>query len=392
MLTNSKKISTDNVIYSLVFIAIVIFGYWLYTKLEYHTIEKDQGYQGEAKFNDYLAAEFYLLSMGQNAKKIKLFTDKQVELNNNDTLFIPSTRIAFDARRSAEIINWVKTGGHLIITGRVETEDNVSQRDHILESIGLYIKRQSLSESSTQNETPVNVVTIGDDFLTVDFDDYLVISRTAQFESEVVWSIEDEDRIHGLQIVLGKGRVTLLSEMRSFKNEYISSYDHAAFLFFLSGTQLNKGEPGIFYYSLFEDQISLLEWLWINAHLFMLSFITFLIFILWMLVPRFGPLINVQLPNRRQFLDHLTASGNYHWRQSDYSRLLMDVRKQLSHSIKIKYPEWTVLNKRDQLVHLADISQIEVPIIENALFNTDIQKVDDFIVKIKVLEKLRKSL
>jgi len=390
--TKNKGISTDNVVYGLVFIAIVIIGYWLYTKLEYHMIEKDQGYQGEAQFNDYLAAEFYLLSMGQDAKKIKLFTDKQVQLNVNDTLFIPSVRLAFDARRSEKIINWVRSGGHLIITGRVETENNVSQRDHILESIGLYVKRQSLAEDSTQSETPVNVVTVSDDFLRVDFDDYLVISKTAQFDSDIVWSIEDEDRTHGLQIVLGDGRLTLLSDMRSFKNEYINGYDHAAFLFFLSGTQLDKSEPGNFYYSLFEDQISLLQWLWENAHLFMLSFIVFLIFMLWMLVPRFGPLINVQPPIRRQFLDHLSAAGNYHWRQGDYSRLIMDVRKQLSHCVKIKYPEWTGLSKQDQIIHLVDISQIDISRIEDALFDTDIQKVDDFIIKIKVLEKLRKSL
>lgn len=392
MTGKNTKIITDNMIYGLVIVAFVFLGYWFYTKLEYHTVEKDQGYQGEAQVNDYLAAEFYLLSMGQRASKIKLFTDKQVALNANDTLFIPSTRIAFDARRSAEIMDWVKSGGHLIITGRVETENDVSQRDHILESIGLYIKRQSLNEISTQNETPVDIVTMNDDFLSVDFDDYLVIAKTAQFKSEVVWSIEDEDRTHGLQIVQGKGRITLLSEMRSFKNEYISGYDHAAFLFFLSGTQLNKSKQGVFYYSLYEDQMSLLQWLWINARLFMLSFITFLVFVLWVLIPRFGPLIDVQLPNRRQFLDHLTASGNYHWRQGDYTRLINDVRKQLSHLIKIKYPEWSVLSRQDQLVHLADISKLELPIIENALFNTEIQKVDDFIIKIKVLEKLRKSL
>ncbi len=384
--------SSSNIVYFIVFIIVCIAGYLLYINLEYHTVEKDRGFQGEALTNKYLAAEFYLLRMGQNTKKIKMFTDKQANLNFNDTLLIPSARLAFDSRRSKDVIDWVKKGGHLIITGRVAAENKASQRDHILDDLGLSIERKVLSEYSTQGDNPVSVSTIGEEFLWVDFDDYLVISKTAAFNSEIIWSIDDDDRTHGMQIKLGNGYLTLLSDMRLFKSDYIVKYDHAAFLFLLSGTQLAKGESGVLYYSLFENQLSLFQWLWENSRLLVMSFIMFLIVGLWMLVPRFGPLINETPPIRRQFLEHLKASGNYHWRQGNYIRLLTDVRKQLSQQVKKKYPEWSSLNRQDQIMHFSDISQLESAVIERALFDTDVQQENDFIKKIKILEKLRKSL
>ncbi|MCW9047880.1 MAG: hypothetical protein OQK46_07350, partial [Gammaproteobacteria bacterium] len=186
--------------------------------------------------------------------------------------------------------------------------------------------------------------------------------------------------------------ITILSDMRMFRNDYIASYDHAAFLFSLASDQLEVSESAVFYYSLIENKISLYQWLWENAKPLMLSVMLLIMTILWMLIPRFGPLINIHQPVRRQFLDHLQASGNYHWRKRHYTRLLTEVRKQLSHKVKLKYPEWSGLSKHDQIVHFVEISEIEEMAIENALFDNDVEQVNDFIKKVKILEKLRKSI
>jgi len=393
MQLTGNKSHSNYITFGVLVLLITGLAAWLYSVLEYRMVKEDKGYQGEAVTNPYLAAEFFLRRMGQKAEEIKLFTDNKTQLSAYDTLLIPSVRLAFDSRRSDELLQWVDQGGHLIITAQVDAESKISSRDHILEKLGLFIERQALNEDSLQLEAPVNIAIVDeDDFWQADFDDYLVISTTSEFNSEIIWSIDDEDRTHALQIKRGNGRLTLLSDMRLFRNSYIDAYDHAAFLFSLANDQLLSGDAGVFYYSLFDDQMSLWQWLWENASTFMLSLLLLVIIILWMLIPRFGPLINVHQPVRRQFLDHLAASGNYHWRQGHYYRLLTEVRKQLSHRVKLKYPEWSNLSKQDQVSHFAEISQLESLAIEKALFDTRIEQVNDFINKIKILEKLRKSL
>ncbi len=364
---------------------------WAYAKLDYHFEEVDKGYEGEARSNPYLAAEFFLRQMGQPAEQIKLFSAEPGLLNSDDTLLIPGVRLAFDSRRSAKILDWVEQGGHLIMTAKPQYEDDSANRDHILDKLAIVIKNESYDEALQKD--PVNLdIEDEDDFWQVDFDDSLVIEFTPEFNQQIIWSISDEDRMHGVQIKLGNGRLTLLSEMRMFRNDYIDKYDHAAFLFSLSNDQLISSDTGVFYYSLFEAQGSLLLWLWKNAQALLISLIIFGVVVLWMLIPRFGPLINVQQPVRRQFMDHLSASGNYHWRQKHYVYLLSEVRKQLSMRVKIKHPEWVNLSKQSQISHFAELSHLQAVAIESALFDNDIKKINDFVNTIKLLEKMRKSL
>jgi len=390
----SVKNNSSGLVMKLVLVLVVcalVTG--LYLQLDYRIVKEDKGYQGEAKTNPYLAAEFFLRRMGQKTKKVILFSDKQIDLGESDTLLIPSSRTAFDSRRSVTMLEWVKQGGHLIITGQSEIENKSTHADYILDTLGLTIQYSSLDEASTQEEEPVNVAIPDEDyFWQIDFDDYLNIKRTSEFNAQTMWIIEDEDRIHGLQLKLGKGRVSVLSDMRFFKNDYIDGYDHAAFLFSLTNDQLASGGENIFYYSAYERQMSLLNWLWENAQALMLSLILSGVIVLWILVPRFGPLINIQQPIRRQFLDHLAASGNYHWRQGNYAHLLHEVRKQLSHRVKHAYPEWSGMSRQDQLAHFSQLSGLEQSAIEKALFDTNIERINDFVSKIKILEKLRKSL
>ncbi|VAW63316.1 hypothetical protein MNBD_GAMMA08-962 [hydrothermal vent metagenome] len=392
MIVNQQK-KSNLLMYIILGLAFVMVAVWLYMNIESYTTTEDRGYQGEARINAFLAAEFFLRKMGQSTKKIKLFSEDQAQLKYNDTLFVPEIRVAFDRLRSKKIMQWVKQGGHLIVTGNARFKNEKNARDFILDEVGLYVERYVLSEDESLPDEPVDIAIEDEDyFWQANFYDYWLISKTENFNAYILWTIEDEGRTHGMQIEVGKGRLTLLSDIDVFRNDNIARYDHAAFLFSLTNDQLKYDKSGVFYYSLFEDQISIFHWLWKHAQPFMLSLMVLGIVILWMSVPRFGPLININQPIRRQFLNHLKASGNYYWRQGYYSYLLMSVRKQLSHAVKVKYPEWSNLNKQEQVKHFSEISQFEVAIIENALFDNEVNQVNDFINKIKILEELRKSI
>ncbi len=372
--------------------------WWGYSNIEYRIEEEDKGYQGEALTNHYLAAEYFLLSMGQQTEKISLFTVQQKDLQINDTLFIPGTRVSLNMQRSIDLLHWVEKGGHLIISGKPTIEGDFQSHDNILDVLGLGIEWKINEDESLEEDLPLDLeVVTENDFWQVDFVDYQVVyfknnAVKDDFNYEIIWMIENENKIHGLQMKYGEGHLTLLSDTKMFRNKFIDHYEHAAFLFSLSNVQAEFDNPGVFYYSLYEGKQSLYRWLMDNAWPFMISALVFMVAVLWMLIPRFGPLINVDRAENRRFFDHLNASGNYHWRQGNYLLLLNHVRKHLSAQAQIKYPEWINLSKHDQLNHFSDLTQLDIAVIESALFDTEVDHASDFVKKVKILEKLRKNL
>ncbi len=417
MSKSNGLITANKTILLLMFFLLAGLLFWAYSQIETSIKEVDKGYQGEAVTNNYLAAEYFLRRMGQSAEKISLFIEANKPLGVNDTLLVPSNRIAIDRGHSEELVEWVMGGGHLIITGAAQA-DTQGSRDYILDDLGISVRRAEFDEDEdgegegegegedSFDGLPVNIDTLDEDnFWQVNFDRYKELVLPGDFTTdltagvvapeityETVWSIVDNDRVYAVQLKLGQGHLTVLTDMLMFQNYNIEQYDHAAFLYSLTNVQAGFSEPGIFYYSLYEEQISLIQWLWDNAWTLVVSLLVAIISGLWMIIPRFGPVIHITEPIRRRFLDHLAASGNYHWRQGNYSHLLNEVRKQLSNHALLKYPEWSSLSRNDQLHHFADLSQLESTAIENALFDTNVEHVNDFVNKIKILEKLRKSL
>lgn len=395
---NNTRENSNTYSYVLLAIAFAVLAWWSYSHLEYRFEEVDKGYQGEARTNSLLAAEYFLLRMGQPAEKINLFAPDQKSLQEDDTLLVSSNRISFDQRRSSQLLDWVKQGGHLIITGKNYSRDDYISRDHILDALGLFIEWKISKDKPFEDDLPIDIDVLDDEnFWQVNFVDYLVISlrddkQWSELDSEIIWKIEDQDRVHGLQLRVGQGRLTVLSDLRMFHNDYIDHYDHAAFLYALSQHSADASGTGVFYYSLYEDHVSLYQWLWQYASPLMISLILLVIIVLWMIIPRFGPIIHVQQPVRQRFQEHLSAAGNYHWRQGHYSYLLGEVRRQLSQQLKLKHPEWQAVSRQDQLAHLAELSGLESPLIESALFDSTVERANDFINKIKILEKLRKCL
>jgi len=109
---------------------------WLYINLDYQTIEKDLGYQDEALTNDYLAAEYFLRSMGNKSEEIELFKPNNRPLTKYDTLLITTHRQAFDVNRSKKLLDWVELGGHLIISAQISGGAKIKFRDHVLDKLG----------------------------------------------------------------------------------------------------------------------------------------------------------------------------------------------------------------------------------------------------------------
>jgi len=381
--------------YLLVLMAVLIVaaaGVWLYFNIESHIVETDEGYSGEARTNKFLSAEYFLRKMGLKVKKIELLQPDKFHLNNNDTLFITSTRKNFDRRRSKQLMEWVRNGGNLIVTAQASESGKVKFKDFLLADLGLAVEI-SVSEDGGEIKNTILDVDIDDEnFWQVDFNDSYSIVITNEFNSDVIWRLEDEINVHGLKIKMGQGSLTLLSDVLYFTNDFIDQYDHAAFLFLLANHKNGGVQEGSFYYSLSEDNPMLLSWLWMKAPYFLISIMLLITLVLWMKIPRFGPVINVMPPVRRQFIEHLYAAGRYQWQSKFHHQLLMDVRQQLNQRVRIKFTEWEKMAKNKQIKYFSELTGLNSQVIEKALFDSNITKENDFVLNIRILEKLRKSL
>ena len=380
---------TNGIRYSLVAILIVLAGFWLFTHLEEYTEMESQGYQGEAKTNFLLAADYFLRRMGRRPEKFNPYSNEQDLPDTKDTLLITGQRISLDSRRSQILLGWVEDGGHLIISAKTYSEFDTRIRDHILDPLGVSIN-WLVEDDTFEDEKPVDVALPHDnDFRLVDFARYQVIDIEKPSETAFNWIISAGANIHGIQLQHGTGRLTVLTDMRMFRNEYIDLYDHAAFLLLLASEQ---GADSDFYYSLYEDKLSLLAWLWENANLLLVSLLLTMLIILWKIIPRFGPIINITQPVHARFVDHLVAAGNFNWRQGYYGNLLFETRSALLRKIQRKHPEINSRSKQEQLKYFAERSGVAGAELESALFDMQIDKADEFIQKIKILEILRKKL
>lgn len=368
-------------------VLLLSLGYWLSLHVEEYTETIDRGFEGEAKTNYLLAAEHFLKKMGQVTEATDLSHQSIAQLKQADVLLIMGHRLSLDNKRSAMLMDWVSAGGHLIITAKSYYGDSRKVRDHILDPLGIS-GRYNYDNDSIEDDVPIDIEFM-DDFWQVGFSKAQVIDIEDALMNDLAWTIETEYGVHGLQLVRDQGRITVLADLSVFNNLFIGRYDHAAFLWYLSNTDPSTDR---FYYSLFEQQISLLNWLWLNARYFMLAILMTLLVVIAMSLPRFGPVVHIKAVKRRPFTDHLRAAGNFFWRQGQYTTLLNESRLALNQTIQRKYPEWIATAKPVLLQRLSELSRIREQDLEKALYQGQVDHKDDFLNRIKIIEQLRKTL
>lgn len=368
-------------------VLLISLGYWLSLHVEEYTETINRGFEGEAKINHLLAADHFLQRMGQVTEKTDLSHQAIAQLTADDVLLIMGHRMSLDNKRSAMLMDWVSAGGHLIITAKLYYGEGRKVRDHILDPLGVS-GRYNYENNSIEDNVPVDIEFM-DDFWQVGFRKAQVLDIDNTLINDLVWTIETDYGVHGLQLIRDKGRITVLADLSVFNNQFIGHYDHAALLWYLSTAGQSTDS---FYYSLFEQKISLFNWLWLNARYLMLAALMALMVIIAMLLPRFGPVVHVKVAKRRPFTDHLRAAGNFFWRQGQYTTLLNESRLALNQTIQRKYPEWIATAKPVLVQRLSELSHIPEQDLDKALYQGQVDHKEDFLNRIKIIEQLRKTL
>ncbi|HZO00163.1 MAG TPA: DUF4350 domain-containing protein [Burkholderiales bacterium] len=329
----------------------VLIGAWFLATHDRVTRTEWVGPSGEARMNDFLAAERFAERMGFKVSEVRALPDLDA-LSASGRLLVPNRRQELSPQKLAELVRWVESGGHMI----VEAEP-LAVPDPLLDQLAV---RRSAVEPARK---PLVVQVPGASRrLQVYFGDAMRL-ETAQAEVHV------RAGAHLVSFARGRGMVTVASSLRFARNpgydDYfarigqrpersIRAFDHAEF--FLHLISLTPGVELVVYFR--PERLSLWGFLKEHALPALAAFGLLLALWLWSIIPRFGPVAPDAPPGRRRLLDHLRASGRYYWVKGLRSRLVVAARDAALRRIARAQPDFANAPQSERIARLSSMAGI----------------------------------
>ena len=325
---------------------------WIYLNFEYVTEPEFVGLQGEARRNPLLAATRFYARMGIPAREARRIADLDA-LEPDATLFLRRRRTTLNEQRADQLLSWVARGGHLV----VEPED-YRVADRILDALKIHRRRLNLEPPRKPSEFSLPH---SRSKLRVDFgqrEHFIDLEKRAVLTVDEHWSVLLQ------QFRLGRGLVTVVNGLNFMTNQRIGKYDHAEFAWQL--VQFNPATSAVVLAARLERP-SLIAWVRENAWHAALTGAFLLVLWLWRIVPRFGPLRGDPSAARPRLLDHIRASGKFHWSRGNAPRLLESAREACLRRIERVHPGLAQLTHEGQVRRFAELTALPGADLELAL-------------------------
>ncbi len=361
-------------------------AWWLFANFERVEIEKRRGPHAEARQNPFLAARRLLRRMGIPAHSRRPNDPNALPLTKEEVFFIGSDRATYTEERNNQLLDWVESGGHLIVSARVDysVDENELVQDDLLAKVGavqVRVPRDAITAGATME---ARIEPEGPELSLGENHPYRLRADADSWNS-LAWDVAGDAIVHAH---LGLGRITVLSDGRAFDNNSIGRYDHAEILLRLVG--LTTAERVWIEDS--SDMPMLLTWLWRHAPEALLTAALALLAMLWHAGARFGPVVDLPPLARRGLMEHIDASGRFFWRRGLRMQLLQALRLSVLNAAIHKHPRLAGLEAEQRCQRLADMLEIPKELIENALYGRLIENRGAFVQSVRVLAAIRKNL
>jgi hypothetical protein len=354
----------------------------LATQIEKKEIEETTGLKGEARINPLYAHRLFLKRMGIPATTINSSTALS-ELPSTDTvIYLYTSRTTLAKKRVNDLLDWVKRGGHLItIANNYDANwlDKLADENDNTDDDAITASHYN---DTLQEELDIRIgkqIILDDD----EADNPAIPASKTQKSQDASWHIQWEDKKLRVQpdffyalysdyddefidlnghhfmshIKLDDGLVTLAGSLEFLEKEGLGNFDHAE-LFFHIITKHHERPQNVWLIHQ-GDAPSLLELLWKNAPLFIISAILFMLTWLWYSSQQFGPLLKVPNLQRRRLMEHIKANGHHLW-QHDRRALLESTRKTVYQYMASHYPAWHHLTEQEQVDYIYEQWQIAI--------------------------------
>ena len=351
----------------------------------------DRGPSPEALGNPYLAAEHFLRQQGlavERASGLERLSDLPPK---GRSLLLLGERDNMTPRQVDQLLDWAKSGGHLLVVAEaLWDEETAKSGDLLLDSLHI---QQTLSDESEQpaparkqkkpdltklyvdNETAPAYFSFDTDFNLTD------PKHLAQFSANSARSS------HLMQLNLGQGRVTVVTDSDLWKTPGIGQHDNAWLLWYLNqGTDVT-----LLFNSDVDDLFTLLMRYFPQA---LVALAALIALALWQAGMRQGPIQAPAPRARRQLQEHLQASADFLLRRSGQGTLLHALQRDILRAARRRHPGFEHLNTADQWQVLEHLTRQPSHVISQALGPLAAKRLSsaDFSRQVACLQTLRNAL
>ena len=383
---------------------------WFFENYEYKEVEDTSSYSKQARRNKFLAAEYYLRELGLDVESNSARAQLLAPHTKNETILLNDYGPKLSPTRYAELKKWLASGGHLIMAANnyhyestshndkhaddVEADGTQSAEDdsyndetdnnQLLEDYGIHAHYTEFDEATRYpdaEETPIYLFAEGFGIGINFHQDYNLIDTN----SLASFTLQDESGIHLLQIKIGKGLLTVLSDNYFLSNYSIGRHDHAYLLWLLSAKNLSPDSKAWLLFNSESDSIFTL--LWRHAKQACIAFMIFVVVGLWAMQNRLGPVIPDINYKTRNVIEHLRAIARFSWRQDRGMRLFHHSRLACEQTLISRYPVLKGMSIQERTEHIAEILDISPARIQKTLYHEP-KSTNEFINSSHQLQKL----
>ena len=366
-------------------------GFYAWSKAIPYEEVVDRGPSPEAMANPYLAAEHFLRQQGlavERASGLERLSDLPPK---GRSLLLLGERDNMTPRQVDQLLDWAKSGGHLLVVAEaLWDEETAKSGDLLLDSLHI---QQTLSDESEQpaparkqkkpdltklyvdNETAPAYFSFDTDFNLID------PKHLAQFSANSAKSS------HLMQLNLGQGRVTVVTDSDLWKTPGIGQHDNAWLLWYLNqGTDVT-----LLFNSDVDDLFTLLMRYFPQA---LVALAALIALALWQAGMRQGPIQAPAPRARRQLQEHLQASADFLLRRSGQGTLLHALQRDILRAAWRRHPGFEHLNTADQWQVLEHLTRQPSHVISQALGPLAAKRLSsaDFSRQVACLQTLRNAL
>jgi len=354
---------------------VCVFVLWLTRNFAIVHDEVWTGPQGEAAANPFLAARMLLTRMGSKVEQSQDL-ERLTQFAPAGTLFL-ADRSDVTPPLVQELRGWVRRGGHLVLAAEFPLA-----RDPLLQELGVSarVRRKEFSPPrSAQIELPdgsrLQAALLHNPVLLID-------------RERADWWYEDDGAVLMVELIEGRGRVIVMSSFAPFHNRAIGRYQHAELLWHLASP---SGAAGPVWLVRRLQTQSLPGWLAAHALPALIVLGLLLIITLWRVMPRFGPLVAHNAPDRRSLTEHLTAMGRFYSSQGQLAALVKTVRQDALDALSLRVPETRNEDGAARLKAAARVSRMRPRELLYA-FTSPATTARDFAAAIRLLREFRAQL
>lgn len=416
----------------LALLSVCLFVAGFLSCFEWKTIEVPTPISLEAARNPYLAGSRLLTAMGHEVVKLEGLQSLDELPPLDGTLIITTHRRMLTERKSEPLLAWVEKGGHLIVRHQAifhedEDLDDIEDRDidALLDPFGLRAywvaddedEFDPESVDALSEEIEEALEESGEDEFAEEFNEISDLWRTGPTrwdyahgtigksdDLEVAFdrrrwglgsliplhAIRGPDGLHLVTLAHGEGYLTAVTDEWFLLNPYLGDLDHAEALVRLARMGDRRGPVHIMLSEGFPGLASQIAKYAMPAAigLCMLVFAW-----LWRAAPRFGPIAPDPPLDRRQWIEHLEAVGDFHWRRDRAGELIRSTRSSVLRLIETRHPILWRLSPNERASRIAELCGLQHPSVRTALDERDLPSTEANVARvISNLERIRSSL